>query len=142
MSVLNEVNDTVLQCQKIVSPNDLYPTLKLATATYDHAVLGDNAGPFQIPFSVSIPEGAFVLNVMFNILTVPVGPTLFYAELGAPSVWWNISSPIPIGVPWNQGNVPYEFSINTKTTSASDSILMQFSGTPTSGKFTLTFYFV
>ena len=140
MSLINELSKTVVQGQKVVSPNKFYHTVQLSTMTYNRATTEGNS--FQLPLSVPIPKGAFILNAMFNIFVTPVGATLFFGEIGDP-VAWDITSPIPIGVPWNQGTVPYEFIVGSKVEGdAITTANVQFNTEPSAGYFTLTFYFV
>lgn len=77
MSLLNEIDKIVVECQKVVSPNNsFFPTLKLATAAYDYDELG-GTGPFNLPLTVPIPKGSFITGIMFDIHTIPTPDTNF-----------------------------------------------------------------
>lgn len=140
MSLQTELSKTVVQGQKVVSPDKFYHTLQLSTATYNFLTDGGN-GPFELPLSVPIPKGAFVLNVMFNIFETPVGPSSIYIEAGDP--WfWNITSPNPNGIPWNQGNNPFEFTVGSRVEALATFVKLVFNIPASAGHFSVTFYFV
>lgn len=142
MSLLQELVDTVVEGQEVIAPG-LYEsvTVQLSTVTYNFEQLGGN-GPFLLPLSVPLPKGAIVLNAMFNIFVTPVGPDSVFMELGNP-VLWNITSPNPIGVPWNQGTVPYQFGVNSKVLGEPiETASLVFNNVASAGHFSVTFYYV
>ena len=146
MSLLTEIKRTVLQGQQlqVVGPNQdqVYPVLQNARATFKYDTVS-GPGPYHIPFDTPIPKGAYTFGYMFNILETPVGPTQIYIEVGSP--WFfNLASPNPIGVPWNQGTNTYEFAVAALATSDAESMYLQFDAPApaTAGHFSLNVSFI
>lgn len=66
MSLLTESKSDVVQAEYIVSPNDLYPTIKISSALYDYSVNGGSMGvPIVLPLDQVVPADAYVITVVF-----------------------------------------------------------------------------
>ena len=140
MSLLKEIKSTVVQCQQAETPTVLYPSLQVATATYNYADLNGLPGTFQLSLDSVIPKGAIFYSWVINILATPVGPTQILFDLGTPD-YYNYATNIP-GDPWNLGLVPAFFGTDVKVTMETSSVGVTIDNPDTAGVFTMSFYYV
>lgn len=78
MSLLSEKKVTVLQAQilnagnaVVMSPPQVPQSLNVATAVYDHSILGGAIGSYTLPLSKTIPMGSAVGNFFYNATVEP-----------------------------------------------------------------------
>lgn len=130
MSLLSESVTTVLEAEQVIAQPIVYGSLNnisdvyTSHAVYNYAVQGGStAAPIVLPLSSTIPEGAIVYGVLFDITTAiqaGVNATLQFIIDG------QSFTSLVTASPWNVGANPIQVDEAWKLSAATSSVSLKF----------------
>lgn len=130
MSLLSESVTTILEAEQVIAQTVVYGSLNNVSdvytshAVYDYAVQGGStANPIVLPLSSTIPEGAIVYGVLFDITTAiqaGANATLQFIINGQSFISLVTASP------WNVGANPVQLDEAWKLSDNTSSVSLKF----------------
>lgn len=84
MSQLSENVATFIEVQSLVINNPPTPTnaLKVTVAVYDYSKVGGNIGTYNLPFTVPLPQGAVLVNLIIQEVEPVTSAAAYQGSVG------------------------------------------------------------